>query len=73
MNLILWLLHLPRYATAQVLALIAAHVQWTSLAIEGLASAILDIANWLADVTIEPVDDDYDGWTFPDDDDSGLA
>lgn len=66
MRLLRWFLHVPRYFLGHLVGHLALLVQFISLAFEGLAEGIADVARWLADVTDEDEGDDYG-------DDEGLA
>lgn len=71
MSLFLWCLHMPRYFLGHVFGHAALLVKFVSLSLDGMASALMEIAAWLADVTDE--DEFYGDFDSDDDDDEGLA
>lgn len=73
MTVVLWVLHMPRYFLGHVFGHGALFVKFVSLSLDGLATALMEVASYLADVDndgelYDGFDDDEDG-----DDDEGLA
>jgi hypothetical protein len=71
-SLINWLVVIPRYFVGHCIGHAALLMQWTSMALEGLASALMDMTRWFCDIAED--EEVYGGFDdFDDDDDGGLT